>query len=57
VPVKGCALGAFRASERPLPAYSMMIEEIARGWISLVPIVNAHNSALLVVGHDSSPEQ
>ncbi len=50
-------LNVFRASERPLPVYAMMIEEIARGWVSMMPIVNAHCSALWVVRHNGTEVQ
>ena len=42
-------LGVFGASRRPLPVYALAMEEIARGWVSLAPIANAHSSVLWIL--------
>ena len=39
-------LGLFSACTRDLRTYALAIEELARGWLSLLPIVNAHSSSV-----------
>ncbi|MCA4134815.1 acyl-CoA dehydrogenase family protein [Arthrobacter sp. M4] len=50
-------LGLFAASGRPLPVYCLALEEIARGWLSLIPVVNAHSSSVWTLKHYGTEEQ
>ncbi len=50
-------LGVFGASLRPLPVYALAMEEIARGWVSLAPIANAHSSVLWILRRYGTVEQ
>jgi alkylation response protein AidB-like acyl-CoA dehydrogenase len=50
-------LGVFDASSRSLRSYVLVNEEIARGCVSLAPILNAHSSSLFALRHHGSPQQ
>ncbi|MFP3462770.1 acyl-CoA dehydrogenase family protein [Arthrobacter globiformis] len=50
-------LGLFGASTRPLSVYCLALEEIGRGWLSLIPAVNAHSSSVWTMKHYGTPEQ
>jgi alkylation response protein AidB-like acyl-CoA dehydrogenase len=42
-------LRLFDACTRDLETYALALEEIGRGWLSLVPIVNAHSTSVWTV--------
>lgn len=50
-------LNVFGMCGRDLRAYALAVEEIARGWLSLVPVINAHSSALWTLEHYGTSEQ
>lgn len=50
-------LGLFGLSRRPAPVVAAVMEELARGWVSLFPMVNAHMHVLWAVDHHGTPEQ
>lgn len=50
-------LGFFAASLRPLPVYCLALEELARGWLSLIPAVNAHSSSVWTIKNYGTREQ
>ncbi|NKX56665.1 acyl-CoA dehydrogenase family protein [Arthrobacter mobilis] len=50
-------LGFFSASSRCLVTYSLALEELARGWLSLIPIANAHTSSVWTLKHHGTPGQ
>lgn len=50
-------LGFFGASGRSLVTYSLALEELARGWLSLIPIANAHTSSVWTIKNHGTPAQ
>lgn len=50
-------LGFFSASGRSLVTYSLALEELARGWLSLIPIANAHTSSVWTIKNYGTNEQ
>jgi alkylation response protein AidB-like acyl-CoA dehydrogenase len=50
-------LGFFSASGRSLVTYSLALEELARGWLSLIPIANAHTSSVWTIKNHGTSEQ
>lgn len=50
-------LGFFSASSRSLVTYSLALEELARGWLSLIPVANAHTSSVWTLKHYGTAEQ
>ncbi|WP_309066236.1 acyl-CoA dehydrogenase family protein [Microbacterium sp.] len=50
-------LGLFGLCGGDLRAYALALEEMGRAWLSLVPIVNAHSSAVWTFEHHGTPEQ
>lgn len=37
--------------------YALLVEELSRGWISVVGLINSHNTVAYAVEHDGSEEQ
>ncbi|MFF2244320.1 acyl-CoA dehydrogenase family protein [Arthrobacter sp. NPDC058130] len=50
-------LGFFAASGRSLVTYSLALEELARGWLSLIPVANAHTSSVWTVKNHGTEAQ
>ena len=50
-------LGFFSASGRSLVTYSLALEELARGWLSLIPVANAHTSSVWTIKNHGTSEQ
>lgn len=50
-------LGFFSASGRSLVTYSLALEELARGWLSLIPIANAHTSSVWTLKNYGTAQQ
>jgi alkylation response protein AidB-like acyl-CoA dehydrogenase len=51
-------LGFFAASGRSLVTYSLALEELARGWLSLIPVANAHTSSVWTIKkHGTAAQQ
>jgi alkylation response protein AidB-like acyl-CoA dehydrogenase len=50
-------LGLFSGARGDLVAYAAVAEEIARGWISLSPILNAHGSVVRAVEQHGTADQ
>ena len=50
-------IGFFSASTRSLTTYCLALEELARGWLSLIPIANAHTSSVWTLKHHGTERQ
>lgn len=50
-------LGFFSASDRSLVTYTLAMEELARGWLSLIPVANAHTSSVWTIKNHGTTEQ
>ncbi|SKB43949.1 Acyl-CoA dehydrogenase [Arthrobacter sp. 49Tsu3.1M3] len=50
-------LGFFAASGRSLVTYSLALEELARGWLSLIPVANAHTSSVWTIKNHGTEAQ
>jgi alkylation response protein AidB-like acyl-CoA dehydrogenase len=50
-------LGLFGACAGDLRDYVLTLEEMGRAWLSLVPIVNAHSSAVWTLKNHATPQQ
>lgn len=50
-------LDFFAASGRSLVTYSLALEELARGWLSLIPVANAHTSSVWTIKNHGTEGQ
>jgi alkylation response protein AidB-like acyl-CoA dehydrogenase len=50
-------LHIFGAISRSVPLFAAVMEELGRGWVSLVPIANANSSVVWTLTHHATPGQ